>query len=300
MEQFKNKQHRDTTAKNYYGIWKNFNRFLIRLDDRPKDWEDRVSAYAAYLIERGIQSSTLRSYVSAIKNTLFLDGYEWSDDKLQLSVLTKACRYSNDEFRNRLPIQIGLLELLIFEVERYFTTRNQLYLEVLYRSIFLTLYYGLFRIGEVTTGDHPIQARDVHFASQKKKLLFILRTSKTHGRESKHQEVEIAGNVNLDQRNRIHYCPYLAISQYLHARGDYTKLTDPLYIFSDGSPVTPMHVRRVLKLMLKSANLNCKLYDTHSFRMGRARDLFRAGYSVEHIKKFGRWRSNAVYKYLQF
>ena len=77
-----------------------------------------------------------------------------------------------------------------------------------------------------------------------------------------------------------------------------TTPSDPLFIFSDGTPVAPHNVRKVLKLMLRSINLNPRLYDTHSFRKGRATDLFKAGYLVDQIKAMGCWRSNAIYKYL--
>ena len=39
-------------------------------------------------------------------------------------------------------------------------------------------------------------------------------------------------------------------------------------------------------------------YDTHSLRIGCAKDLQKAGLSVESIKDIGRWKSNAVYQYL--
>ena len=64
-------------------------------------------------------------------------------------------------------------------------------------------------------------------------------------------------------------------------------------------PVRPAHVRSILRRILKTINLNYRLYDTHSFRMGRATDLRKAGFSIEDIKELGRWRSNAVYKYLK-
>ena len=74
LEQLKYKQHRNSTMKMYHNVWCNFNKFLIRLDRKPTSWEDRVSLYGAYLVDQGIQSSTLKSYVPAIKHTLKTDG----------------------------------------------------------------------------------------------------------------------------------------------------------------------------------------------------------------------------------
>ena len=54
------------------------------------------------------------------------------------------------------------------------------YLITLYRTILLTAYYGLFRVSEITLSPHVLKARDVHIATNKKKLKFVLRSSKTH------------------------------------------------------------------------------------------------------------------------
>ena len=163
------------------------------------------------------------------------------------------------------------------------------------------LYYGLMRIGEVTTGNHPVLAKDIYYCDQTKKLLIVLHSSKTHGRESKPQKIKIQGNVNLEEgKNHNYYCPYLAIQEYLLIRGDYHDVKEQLFIFRDRTPVRPAHVRAILRRIIKKLNLNSKLYDTHSFRMGRATDLRKAGYTIDDVKQLGRWKSNAVYKYLKF
>ena len=74
---------------------------------------------------------------------------------------------------------------------------------------------------------------------------------------------------------------------------------EPFFIFRDRSPVKPNNFRSVLKLSLEKAGLNPRLYNSHGFRSGRAVDLLAAGISVETIRKFGRWRSGAVYQYLK-
>ena len=62
-------QHRDSTAKTYLSVWRQFNSFILSLDVKPKLWEDRATLFIGYLINRGVQSSTVKSYVSAIKKT---------------------------------------------------------------------------------------------------------------------------------------------------------------------------------------------------------------------------------------
>ena len=160
--------------KTYHHIWTKFNNFVIKLDYKPPTWEERIALYCGYLIEKGVQSSTLKSYISAIKCILKNDNYEWDENKILFSSITRACKLVNDQVKVRLPIQINLLEMIIFEIERYFNGKNntQLYLETLYKCLFITAYYGLLRIGEITTGSHPVKAKDVHIA--KKKIKFFL------------------------------------------------------------------------------------------------------------------------------
>ena len=59
--------NRDNTVATYRRVWKSFNRFLIKLDKIPRDWEDRTGLFVANLITNGAQSATVKSYVSAIK-----------------------------------------------------------------------------------------------------------------------------------------------------------------------------------------------------------------------------------------
>ena len=177
IEKLKCNQNRESTNKNYLSIWRQFNMFVISLDVKPKFWEDRTTLFIAHLVQKGNQSSTIKSYVSAIKKTLVDDGYEWQDNKVLLGSLTRACKLVNDRVKTRLPIQCGLLELLLFEVQKVFAARSQGYLEVLYKALFALGYYGLMRVGELTYSPHVIKAKDVHMATNRNKLLLILHSS---------------------------------------------------------------------------------------------------------------------------
>ena len=81
-------------------------------------------------------------------------------------------------------------------------------------------------------------------------------------------------------------------------RGEYQD-DEPFFVYSDGSSVKPYQVRKLLRSLLNALDLNGSLYDVHSFRIGRTCDLEKFGYSVDQIKSMGRWKSNAVYRYLK-
>ena len=295
LEKLKYCKNRESTTGNYLNIWRVFNKFIIRLDRKPDAWEDRVSLFCAYLINNGRQSATVKSYVSAIKCILTTDGYSWDDSKILLTTLVRSCRMINDRVKTRLPIRIGLLEILLHELEIIFS--NQLYLETLYKAMFLLGYHGLFRVGELTKGDHVIKAADVHIAGNKEKILIVLHTSKTHGWDSYPQEIKISGTSNT---KNLLFCPFKASREYLAIRGNYRTTNEQFFVFSDQSPVAPQHFRAVLKTTLKNVNLNPTLYNCHSLRIGATTDMvLKYNKSIFQAKLAGRWRSNAVFKYIK-
>ena len=197
------------------------------------------------------------------------------------------------------------MEQLLFQIERMYNHEQiQPYLEKLYKTIFMFMYYGMLRVGEVAKakGGHTLKAMDVHTGTNKNKILLVLYTSKTHGLESRPQQIRISPTANTFNilSKKKHFCPFDTTSDYLEARGrGYFTLDEQFFIFADRSPVTDVNVRRTLRLALAGIGLDPSLYDTHSFRIGRATDLQKMGCPLETIKHIGRWRSNAVYKYLR-
>ena len=251
------------------------------------------------MVDKGVQSLTLKSYVSAIKTTLTLDGYHWSNDLILLKTLTRACRLVNDKLSVRLPIRRRFLEMILFEVQR--TYGSQPYLEALYMAAFALGYYGLFRAGELGDSKHSIKAKNVYIGTNKKKMLFILYSSKTHNEGNRPQEVKISAidKKEYDQRKIKHFCPFELARNFKNLRGDYNDENENFLIFRDGTPVKTSQLRKVLRNCIKKINLNYKLYNFHSLRIGRGNDMLKFGYNIEEIKLAGRWKSNAVYKYIR-
>ena len=187
MEAMQRMKNRNSTYQNYYTMWKLFNSFLVRLDYLPTSWEERTALFCVHLTQKRTKSTTVRSYVSAIKSMLIDDKYRWNNDEVLLNSLIRSCKNTNDFMTTKLPSQCKLMELILFEVERKFEAENQPFLNILYEAIFIVSYYGLFRIGEVTkspTANHTIKAKNVHVATNKDKILFVLYTSKTRSRIS--------------------------------------------------------------------------------------------------------------------
>ena len=299
LDRLKYMKHRRSTADTYHRVWNSFNKFLIKLDDRPRLWEDKTQSFCAYLVDQGSQSSTVKSYVSAIKSVLQSDEYEWKDERLLLSTITRACKLSNDQLRCRFPIRLSLLEVILFEIERYWSGK-QPFLETMYKTMFALGYYGMLRISELSdTGTgHTLKVKDVHVGVNKDKILLILFSSKTHDKSKFPQEIKIT-SVKQDKHQRHrHFCPFKLSREYMRLRGDFFSVDKDFFVLPDKTKLTGNHVRLLLKILLKRLNIDASLYNTHSLRIGRTCDMLRCRYTINQIKQAGRWKSNAVYRYL--
>ena len=297
---------RSSTKSNYYLIWKKFNEFVIKLDQRPNSWEDRLVLFVGHLVNNKRKSSTIRSYVSAIRKVLRDDGEILNENSYLLTSLTRACKLINDKVHTRLPIKKYLLLQILDIIPKIFYPHEQPYLVTLYRALFSTAYFGLFRVGELTLGEHVVKACDVHIGKNKDKLMFVLHTSKTHWFNTKPQSIKISSKINEKLPIKGHSatncleCPFENLRKYLNCRKSRKDDSEQFFIFKDRSPVTPTNFRSILKKSLELLKLDASMYSTSGFRSGRAIDLAEIGISVESLKNLGRWKSSAVFTYLKY
>lgn len=251
--------------------------------------------YIAWLSEyKKLQSSTLKSYISAIKQVLITEGYEINEDRVVLDSIIRTTKARNDKLIKRLPIGYHRLNTILNHVTQLFD--KQPFLCALYRAMYASAYHGLLRIGEVTLSDHVIKARDVHIGDNKRKVQMVLWTSKTHTTSDPPQIVTFYCTCHITHPD---YCPFEIVSIYSEMRGQYINDFDQFFVFHDHSPVKPEHFRETLRNALGSANISTAGFFGHSFRAGHANDMKNMYRQVDEIKFKGRWKSNAVYKYFR-
>ena len=114
--------------------------------------------------------------------------------------------------------------------------------------MFLTAYYGMFRVGELTQSPHTVAVTDVHEAQNKTKMLFILHTSKTHSRADFPQKVYIS----RIKKSKQCYCPVEEIKSFIKMRRGYIMEEEPFFIHQNGDPVQPNEFRTMLKKIIKN------------------------------------------------
>ena len=294
IEKLRNLRHRGSTQRNYYTVWKIFNRFYIKLDVKPSNWEERIQLFVGQMIEEKKQSSTNKSYLSAIRAVLKNKNIKLDEDLFLINSLTRVCRLQNDQISTRLPIRRGMLGIILNKVDKLYSGLNQLFLATLYRAIISAGYFGLMRIGELTYSSNVIAGKDVQVAMNKNKFMFILRSSKTHGPDSKPQLIKITSkDIALKKKDQAVMwkdfdfsipCPYSLLRNYINIRGPYKTDMEQSFIFRDGSPVHPRHITKCLRSMI---TLDSSLYSFYSLRIGRLTDLLRLGLMVESMKKLG-------------
>ena len=164
-----------------------------------------------YLVDNHTQSSTVKSYISTIKAVLRMNGIKIEEDQYLLSSLTHACCLRNDRCHVRLPIQKGMLRIILRKTSDHFEAAGQPFLSLLYRTLFSTVYFGLFRVSELTLSEHQVKARDIHIGINKDKILFILHSSKTHAKSLPPQMIKIKWTNHKKPNSKsedMNFCPF--------------------------------------------------------------------------------------------
>lgn len=299
----RNKQGRvaPPTKDSYHGIFENFLDFLGLFRSLPERWEEKMVLYATFLADNIYGEQTIRGYMSAIRHELLQDGHELDEDKFLLESIIRSTRYKNREKRERLGISQEMLHKILDQVDESYST--QPYLKALYKAMFVLGYYCLLRVGELTSGRHPILAKNVITGRNKLKIQVTLTSSKTHTRSQKHQVIRFPDpDEEQDTFKWLNtkYCPFTIIENYRRVRDLIDSPGEQFFVFKTNIPVREGHFRRVLKRMIQLAGYNAQKYNAHLFRIGRANHLkFKLLFTVDRIKLKGRWLSDAIWKYFR-
>ena len=101
VDKLKSECCRDSTCRTYWCTWRIFNKFFIRLDFKPNNWEERIVLFAAFLIDNKLKSAIVRTYLSAIRAVLWENNVKLDEDMCLLSSLMRACKLKNDRVNTK-------------------------------------------------------------------------------------------------------------------------------------------------------------------------------------------------------
>ena len=289
-----------TTKKAYSSGQKRFLDFCskYKLPSDPPT-ENTILLFISQLGEDGLAVSTIRLYLSAIRNLLInlgLFSVTLYSPRVEL-VLRGIKRFKANRGvldRSRLPITPSVLRKL----KRVWSTNPNSYSNRLFWAAACLGFFGFLRCAEFTVPSassydraRHLSLSDVSFSRSTQtvsRLAIKIKQSKTD---------PFAKGVSIFlSKTGTDLCPVSALLDYLVLRGPHD---GPLFTFKDASPLTRVRLVEEMQKALSVAGIDASHYTGHSFRIGAATTALKAGVSDAKIKMLGRWESSAYQCYLQ-
>lgn len=250
----------------------------------------------AYLAQQGLRPQTISVYLSAIRHLQIEEGAGSlpRSDWPQLKYVLRGIKRANVDSppRARLPITPEIMQQL--RAVCMAAPQEQRFEANLLWAAACLAFFGFLRSGELTSsaGGSPIISLPAGVAVDSHTAPSVLKVTL---QRSKTDPFGQGTAVYLGKTNS-EVCPVTALLGYLTIRPP--PAVGPLFIHSNGSPLTrPQFVKRV-KEALSSAGIDQTSYSGHSFRIGAATAAARAGISDHIIKALGRWESEAYQTYI--
>ncbi len=236
--------------------------------------------FVAYLSRLGYAASTILGYISGVKYTVKIAGFNF-DDSFILAKVLKGCKKGNSSPDVRIPITIQVLKSMCSNL---WAVTNNSYEAVLFRAMFSVAFFGLCRVGEIAStdglADHTILFHNVFSMPWGYSIALL---------SSKNNQCGPPQYISL--RPNAIVCPVVALKAYLKARPPFK---GKLFIHFDGSPVSDDNFRGVLHRTLEFLGVPSHNIKSHSFRIGGATYLHSLGYSDQFVREAGRWGENST------
>ena len=240
-----------------------------------------ITDYITYLLDTtNLAPTTIKSIISAIsffyKTKLNRNPAKSFATDLLLKNISKSSPPSR-----RLPITRHILDKLLLNLYGF----KSKYLFHAFYFMYRIMYFLAMRISELLhyscNFDHALRFQDI-------KLSTTLVTLKICS--GKHTVQPFTYTLHCSPRFFWH------MNEFLRLRGSNP---GPLFCFRDGKPISRKFFFEHLKEHISAIGLNNKLYNTHSFRVGRTTDLALEGASDRQIALIGRWQLDAFKGYIR-
>ena len=227
---------------------------------------------------RSVQYTTIKNYLSAVKNYHSSHGYDHHlSNFLRLWLILRGFKRSQGhQSKVRRPITLRLLNLFyhLLNVQRT-DNRDSL---MLWEAMTLA-FFGFLRIGELTcnsTFDPKLHLmnRDITFMPFRQGQTIVI------------------GKTNSP------LCPISAMVAYLNSR-PLSSDSGPLFTYVSGGLLTRKKLTRETRLLISKRGLDSMEFAGHGFRIGAATTAASANLPPWLIKVLGRWSSDCFERYLK-
>lgn len=283
----------DNTKAAYKRTWGLFIQYFPCITSIPLS-PTVLCNFIAKLFSLGYSPSSISSHVSAISYVHKILNLQDPAEAFLVKKILQGCHHSAPSKDSRLPVTGPILANMLRGIN---TSIQNLYTKWLLKSIFLLAFNAFLRLGEIvvktkTDQCKVIQRNDITFEMSHATpvaVVIVLRnfkTNKTHDLFQIH--LKASGNEDMCSVKTL----YTYVQTFGHKSG-------PLFQFMGGEPVTYAFVSKHLQNIIRFIGLNPALYKGHSFRIGAATHAAQLGYFENCIQKMGRWKSDAICRYIR-
>lgn len=291
-----------STKKVYNSGQKRFLEFctLYNVQDVLPVSQDLLCYFVAYLGEKGLGHSTIKTYLAAVRSLQIDYGFDnpFMNSMPKLDRIMKGIKVAQGKLgratQRKLPITPKILRL----IKSQWVGVNADYEETMLWAAATICFFGFMRAGELLmdrkNGFDPSQhlaLEDV--ATDDKRQPSMVQITLKHSKTDPFRKgVDIVVGTTGDD-----LCPVKALANYLQMRGG---APGPLLMWRDGSPLTRSYfVKRVRGALIALGFTNTARYSGHSFRAGAATTAAAMRVEDSLIKTLGRWESAAYLLYVR-
>ena len=251
----------------------------------------QVAQFIAFCKLKGLQPSTITSYISALAYIHKIQGLPNPTDHFIIRKLLYGVR-KNKSCDKRKPFTLENLKNLITALQ---STVDTIYLRTVFKAMFLTAFYGLFRVGELSISrpapDNVITFEAVSYVPSGHKIKEILISMDRYKHSQGHKVA-----VPLRRQSSKTLCPVRSLVRYMQLAPNNS---GALFQDEQGHAIQASQFRTVLRACVVACGLDPLVFTGHSFRIGGATLAFSMQMPSEQIKRLGRWKSSAFLKYIR-
>ena len=235
------------------------------------------------------RAATIKAHVDSLHSWHVDKGLPWSGDNPRVKRVLRGIWRSQDN-AHRKPARLAISAGLVAKMAGLLNNSHD---HVLLKAALWTAMSALLRIGEVAPinmhDERIIRRSDVVLASDLSWFQLTLRRSKT-------DFIAASAQIKVTSTNAcqaMHHYLALPIPSPVRFLPD-----PPLFTLSDGSSLLRKTLLSASYALLRRIGIDPASYKAISFRAGGASSLAAAGAGRDVIKTMGRWKSDAVDRYI--
>ena len=272
------------TKKAYDRSMKKFLDFCQKFNIKEKFpfSSDIILQYISFLNLQKVPSQSIMPMLSAISYKHKINDLPDPCKSFKVAQILNALKKDANPVKQKLPITLTLLNKIVSAIYKLGLSN---YEALLFRTMFLMQFFFALRIGEFTESRHNLSVEEISLKDDSITINF----------KSYKHSTDMIDSPHIVHKSKEGPCPVEALKNYISLRG---KNPGPLFIIHNKS-IKRSNYNRIFKLLLKSLGENESQYSSHSFRAGATTYWSNKGLSELQIKRLGRWKSNAIFKYLR-